>query len=124
GHERLGAADSDFSGGGIGEEFDISYSLPQLVEHYVPAFQQSTRINRRLDAARAAVQQADAERVFEPGDRFRDGGLRHAEMRGRLGHASPLHDSEKNMEVAQLETPADSALPVQDRVGHCFYLYQ
>jgi hypothetical protein len=47
------------------------------------------------------IKEADPERLLELGDNFRNGGLRHAELGGRLGRAATLHDCEKDFEVAK-----------------------
>jgi hypothetical protein len=48
-----------------------------------------------------AVEQFDAERVFEIGDDGGHGRLRHAKLRRGLGHAAPLHHSEEEVQIAQ-----------------------
>ena len=65
------AADPYFSGGGVGQEFNISYALLQLIEHHVPALEQSPRVDRGFDPTRAAIEKANTESVFQAGDRFR-----------------------------------------------------
>ena len=63
------------------------------------------------------------QNVLQVGDHFRDGGLGHRKLLGGLGHAAPMHDGEKNMKIAQLEVPADTTLPVLERLIHRYSLY-
>jgi hypothetical protein len=39
-------------------------------------------------------------------------------MFGGLGHAAPVHHGEKNVEIAQLQAPAYTTLPVLDGAIH------
>ena len=73
--ERLRAADPQLSRGRIGKKADLLYALLQLVEHGNPALQQGAPVHRGVDTLRMALEQADAERMFERSDRLRDRGL-------------------------------------------------
>ena len=118
GGEKLGAGDAHLAGRQPGQPFDILDALAQFVEHDMAALEQRGGIDRRRNAARAAVEQTDAERAFQTGDRFRHHRLRRIEMGGGLRHAAPAHDDRQDMQVAQPEPPADSALPVAARLCH------
>src|SRR6266545_2074359 len=118
--ERLGTPDAYFSHVGIRQKLDIADPLLEFVEHHVSAFEQCFGIYRGRHAMRATVQEAYAEGHLQIGNRVRYGGLRHCKMRGRLGHAAPLHYGRKNMEVAQPEPAADAALPFHRGASHKF----
>src|SRR5262249_9405337 len=85
------------------------WDLPETRCHGSPAATHRTRpalapeqrigIDRWLDAARAAIQQSDAEGRLELGDSLRHGWLRHAESARRLRHAAALRDGLEDMEV-------------------------
>ena len=68
-------------------------------------------IGGRLDALRCAVEETHAERMLEVGDGLRDDRLRDGEPLRRLGHAPRLGDSEKDVQVAQLNASADPVAP-------------
>src|SRR5262249_15176070 len=110
--ERFGASDADFARARISEELDVANALLELVERDRAALEQGTAIHGRLDALGAAVEQPHAQRMLEVGDDLRNGGLRHPELCGRLGHAAALHDREEDMQVAQPQPTADLALPI------------
>src|SRR6187455_1412051 len=87
-------------------------------------FEQRVRVDGGLDPPRTAIEEADAKCVFHVGDRFGHGGLRHRKLLGRLCHAAPLHDGEKDMEIAQPEAPADATFPLLDLLCHRDSLYR
>src|SRR5262249_26613620 len=87
-------------------------ALLELVENDGPALEQGAAVDRRLDTLRIAVKQAHAEGMLQIGDHLGDGRLRNAEMCRRLGHAAALHDGEEHVEIAQPETAANLAFPV------------
>jgi hypothetical protein len=109
---RLHAADPHFSCGRIGQEFDIPDGLLQLIEYRNAAFEERATVDRRLDAAGAAIEKPHAERVFEIGDDLGDGGVGNTEVPRRLGHAAVLNDRRDDMQVPQFQPAADLTLPV------------
>ena len=59
----------ELADGRIGKVTDVLDALPELVEHRDAAAEQRAAIQRRLHAERAAVEQPDAERMLEIGNR-------------------------------------------------------
>lgn len=78
----------------------------RFIECGDPALEKRTAIHGGLSSLRAPVKEADAERVLQAGDDFRNGGLRDAEFGGRLGHAAALHDREENLQVVEAQASA------------------
>src|SRR5262249_50165535 len=89
---RLGAPNADLSGRWVGQELDLFDPLPQVVERGDGPFEQSTAIQCGLDALGSAIEETDAERVLDVGDRLRYSRLRHRELRRCLPHATALRD--------------------------------
>ena len=102
----------------IGQELDILDALLEFVEHRDAAFEHRLRVDRRLDAARAAIEQADAEHVLEIRDRGRDRRLGHGELTCRLGHPARFHHGREDVEVAHPKTPPEAAFPFHRDGGH------
>src|SRR5262245_23059485 len=67
GRYRFGISDRQLACGGVGEELDIPDALPQLIECHPAAREQSLSIERRLDTARTAIEELDAQSVLEIG---------------------------------------------------------
>src|SRR5262249_2028389 len=117
-----GASDAKLAGGGIGEKLDILDALAELVEHGDAAPDDGVAVLRRLDAPRAALEQAHAERMLEVGGRPRDGRLRRAEALRRLGHAAGLDHGHQHAHVVQLEAALDAidlghgGIPISDLI--------
>ena len=82
---------------------------------------QSHAVRRGDDAAPAAVEQPDAERVLQFHDRFGNAGLRDAEVFRRLAHAAGLDHSHEHFQVAELETPLRALGPWHRRSPHSFW---
>jgi len=59
-----------------------------------------------------ALEQADAERMFKVGDDLRYDGPGNGQLLRGFSQAFALHDSEKNMEVAQSDAPTDALGPI------------
>ena len=57
------------------------------------------------EAPRGAVEQARAQAVLEPRDRFADRRARHAELRGRAGEALRLDHAREHRHAGQLVHP-------------------
>src|SRR5271154_2685685 len=70
--KELRAGDTYFSRRRVCERFNFLDSLPQFIEYDVPALEQRGSVDRRLDAPRAAIEQAHAQRAFQIGDRLGD----------------------------------------------------
>src|SRR5262249_14879017 len=70
-------------------------------------------IDRRLDPARAALEQRYAEGALEIGDYRRHGGLREAEPYCGPRHAALLADGQKNGQGAQPDSATDLMLAVE-----------
>jgi hypothetical protein len=102
---------------GSAKKFDVPDALLQFIEHRGAPLDERLAILRRLDALRAAVEQAYAERIFKIGDDFRHSRLRDAKLLRRLRHAAVLDRRVKHVQVAQLEPATDLAFPV-DPSGH------
>ena len=81
---------------------------------------QGNTVGGRLDSAWHAVKQGDPERMLQRGNRLRDRGLRHAEMRAGLGHAAVLDDREQDMQVTQPHPPTDPAVPIRETLPSVF----
>src|SRR5262245_62996910 len=80
-------------------------------EHGRAAMDEGAAIGGRLDALRCAVEETHAERMLEVGDGLRDDRLRDGKPLRRLGHAPRLGDSEKDVQVAQLDASTDPVAP-------------
>ena len=110
GEQGLGAADAQFSRRRVGHELDLVDAGAQVVEDRDAAPQQGTAVRGRLDALRAAVEQAHAEHIFEIGHHLGDDRLRDREVLRRLRHAAPVGHRADDLEVLQLD-------PLADKVG-------
>src|SRR5262245_35061887 len=106
------ACNPDFTRCWISQVLDIFDALFQFVEYRNASFEQRIAIHRWLDSLRRSVQKPHAERVLKICDDFRNGRLGNSELYGRLGHAAVLNDRVEDVQVAQPETPADLALPI------------
>ena len=72
---ELHASDAQLSGRRIGQEFDVSDALFQLIERGQAAREQRAAVARRLDTPRTTIEKPDANCVLEVGDHVGDGGL-------------------------------------------------
>jgi hypothetical protein len=59
--------------------------------------------------------------VFQSRNQLRNGRLRHSKTRGRLGKAPSLHNDEKDIQLAEAQTPTDVAIPI-DNLRHKYLL--
>ena len=112
GGQQLRISNDKLTRGGIGQEFDVPDSLPQLVECHPAAREQRAGIHRRLDAARAAIEKPRAQSMLQIGDHLRHGWLGNPELYRRLGQAARLHDREEHAQVPQAQASADVIVPV------------
>lgn len=115
GRDAFGAADVELASLRVGEELEFLDALFDLVEDRYAAPNERLAIGRRFNAVPAAVEQAKPERLLHIGDRFRDGRLRNRELGRCSGHAAVLHDSEQDVEVAQLEAASDPVDPMHEQ---------
>ena len=104
--EWMGTADPHLANPGIGQEFDVLHTLPQLIERGIAAAEHGAPICRKLDTTRISLQQTNAEGVLEFADRARDDGMGYGQLACRLGHAAELCDGDKDMQIAQLDPAA------------------
>ena len=100
----LAASDAQFASGRITQELDVLDALSQLIEDGKAALDDCMAIVRRPDAAWATIEEADAESVFEVGDRSRNSGLRRGKPFRRLVHAAGVHHGHEDTHIMQLET--------------------
>ena len=112
--DPIGATDFDFTRGRVRKELDVPNCLLQLVEGRTAAVQQGAAVNRRLDAARGAIQQFCPNRVLQVGDQLRHRWMRHSEVGSRFCKTAVLHDREEHMQIPQLQAPANVTVPVDD----------
>src|SRR5712691_6139115 len=82
--DGLRASDAHFAYGRIGEKLDVPHALLELVIGGEPALQERATVDRRLDPLRAPIKQTHRKGALERRDDLRNGGLRHAELSGRL----------------------------------------
>jgi hypothetical protein len=75
-------ADPDRAGDGVGAAAGVGLRLPHRVQQGADPIAIAPARLGQADLARAAMQQRDAEPLFQPGDRLADGRLRHAEPPG------------------------------------------
>jgi hypothetical protein len=61
--------EAHFTCRGIGEELDVLDASLELVENRNAPFDEGAAIGRRQDAPRTAIEEPNAERIFEIGDR-------------------------------------------------------
>ena len=64
-------------------------------------------MRRWFDAVGDAIEQANADYLFQFCDCLRYDRLRDCEMLGRFGHAAPLGDRDERIQLTQFQTTAD-----------------
>src|SRR5262245_29360715 len=90
---------------------DLFYTLSQLIEDGDAALEEGVAVEGRLHTLWGAIKQADAECVFQIGNRLRHDGTRDCEAFGRLRHVALLNHGHEDMQVARLEAPTDAIRP-------------
>src|SRR5690349_10172241 len=115
------ACNPDFPRSRISQVLDILDALFQFIKSSHAPFEQCVAIHRWFDPMGRSIEKPHAERVLKIGDDLRNRRLRNAELYRRFGHAALLNDHVEHVEVAQAETPADLALPV-DFAEHRVFL--
>jgi hypothetical protein len=113
--DRRGTTNPDFARLRVGQEIDVVDSLPELVEGGASAPEQSLAVDRGLDPARAAIEQADAEHLLQSGDDVGHGRLRQPELARRPGHAAGLDDGGQDLQIAKAQAAADAFFGVEFR---------
>ena len=73
-----------------------------------PCLSSSNTATPRLMSARAAIEQAHAQRVFQLGNRSRQRGLGRPEAFGRLAHAARLNHRHEDAHVVQFQAALDA----------------
>src|SRR5215467_15344190 len=106
------AANPDFPGRRIGEEFNVLHALPQLVEDDGTASEQRSTVDRRLGAMTVTFKQAHPEHMFKVGDRLRYDRPGNGEVLRRRRQTFALHDGEQDMQVAQPDAATDAFRPL------------
>jgi hypothetical protein len=75
----------------------------EIVEHRTQLRQEPLAHLGERDAARRAVQEADAELLLERADGLAEARARHAQMRRRFGEARALGDRHEGIHLGQPE---------------------
>jgi len=111
GGKQLGGPDPQLAGGGIRQKVDVRNALAQFIEDDSAPLDEGVTIGRRFNPLSRAVEETHAERMFEVGDRLRDGGLRHVEAADRLAHAACGDHGHQDVEVPQLDAASQTFIP-------------
>jgi hypothetical protein len=74
-------------------------------------FSERNAVCGRHDPAPAAVQESNAECVFQLNNRLGNGGLGDVEPFGRFAHAPCFNNGQQNIEVAQLQSTLGALVP-------------
>src|ERR1044072_2104622 len=96
----------------IGEEFKLLDPLPEFVErrHAAPFERRAAR--GHVDAAWPAIQQLHAKSMLQVCNDLRYGRLRDSQLLCGFRHAAETYDRREHVEIAQTDTAADLALPI------------
>src|SRR5262249_33231215 len=108
GRRALGATDPQLSRRRVGQEFDVPHALSDFMQDRAARLDARAAVVRRFDAAPAAVEKPNAERVFQICDRSRYSGLRNSEPFRCLVHTARVHHRKQNPHVMDLETALDA----------------
>jgi hypothetical protein len=106
-HHWFRAADAQFALGRIGQRLQFVDAASQIIAESNAALEQRLAVERGLDAETTALEERNTERLLQARDHFGDDGLRNGETLGGLGHAAVLNDSYENIQLPQLDPPAD-----------------
>jgi hypothetical protein len=106
------ASDPHFSTRWIGQEFNVSDALLQLVKRSESAFEECAAIDSGFDPLGATIEKPHTKRMLEIGDHLGNAGLRYPEVGGRLCHASTLHHGEEKVQIAKPQAPANLAVGI------------
>jgi tripartite-type tricarboxylate transporter receptor subunit TctC len=114
---RLGASNSHFASCWIGQKFDVSDALLQLIKRDQAAPEQRLAIYVWLDTPPIPIKKWHAQCMFEVRNYLRYSRLGNTKLRSRLAHAAAMRNGEKCMQVPQPKTPAQLGFPV-DSLQH------
>src|SRR5947209_10352031 len=106
----------------VGEKLDFARSLGEVVKDCRCSLQQRVGIESRLNPSWISVKEPHPQNMFKVANGTGHGRLGHPQLLSRLGHASPLHDRRKDVEVAHPEPLAETALPIHHDGRHKGYL--
>ena len=93
------------------DEVDLLEALAHFVEHRDAGLEQHLAVMRRRDARKAAVEELDAERVLQLGDRLRHDRIRYGQLLRGARHAARLSNDQRHVQVAQLDAATDPIGP-------------
>jgi hypothetical protein len=105
---KLGASNSHFPGGGVGEKLDALQRLPQLTEDCYSAIEQGATVGGRLHTTGVAVEQTHTHGSLQFCNRFGNVRLGRVEEGSRFVHAASLHHRHQDMEVMKLQAVSNS----------------
>src|ERR1700686_7203 len=92
GHKYLAAADPELPSGRISQKLDLLYALPNLVKNRDTALEKRPSVERGLDAACAAIEEANSERALQLRNRLGRRRLSETKLTRGFRDAAPLHD--------------------------------
>jgi len=113
-HHHVGAADSYVTGSRVGQELKPLHAASQVVEYGNAAVEECATIQRGLDALRTPIEETNAERMLEIGDRSGDDRMRDGKTFRRSRNAAGIRHSNKHVEVAQFHATAHTIRPLHD----------
>ncbi len=108
GQDDLGTADGEFTRRRVGEELDPLEPPAHLVEYVDGRLEQCPSIRRGLNPLGAAVEQTDAQRLLQLGNRLGDNRMRDGEPGGCLRHAAGFRHRKHDVQIAQTDATADT----------------
>jgi hypothetical protein len=117
GRNRCNATNPHFAFGWVGQELNVSYTLPQIIERSHAALEQRIAIYRWLNTVRASIQEADADGSLQLADCLRHRRLLNSQLRCGFRHAARFNNGKKDVQIPQAQAPPDPILPI-DRSGH------
>jgi hypothetical protein len=80
--------------------------LFQFIKNHQTPPEQCVSVDRGSNAPRIAIEKAHAQCLLQLRNRLGHRWLRYPEMLRSLGHAAPLRDVGKDVEIAQTKTPS------------------
>jgi hypothetical protein len=91
----------------ISQKLDFVHTLPNLVENRDTALEKRPSVQRGLDAACAAIEEANSERTLQLRNRLGCRRLSETQLARRFRDAAPLHDGVEELQVTQPQSPTD-----------------
>src|SRR5262245_58323934 len=89
--------------------------LPEFIEDGETTLDERAPIHGRLDAARGAIQQADAKFALDVCNRLGHRRLRHCKLAGGFCHDAALRDRKQDVKIPQLEATPNTLVPLHRR---------